>query len=163
MTPFGTPARQLALVSAIAIRAAEWPDVLSVVLVGSLAAGTADALSDLDLIVCVRPGRFAAAWEARGALHATGSLYAWDEQDAAGREIACHRWVSDDVILCEALFATPDSGCRLAPPWQLIHGTAAPFPSRPPIDRSELTGNVAHPVDQAFADFKAVLRRFAEG
>jgi hypothetical protein len=156
MSPFGTPARQRAIVGAVAERAVSWPDVLGVLLVGSLAGDTGDALSDVDLIVCARPGRFEAAWGSRHELHATGALFQWDERDASGREIACHRWVTEDVILCEALFATPDSGCRLASPWTTVCGTA-PFPARPPISRAEFSRD-AHPVDLAFADFKAVLR-----
>jgi hypothetical protein len=148
--------RQYDIVAAIARRAPIWPDVLSVLLVGSLAAGTGDAVSDVDLIVCVRAGCFAPAWSSRGELHVTGALYAWD--DASDEEIACHRWVSDDVILCEALFATPDSGCRLAEPWRLIYGTAAPFPPRPPIDRAEFDVSDAHPVDLAFTALKNALR-----
>lgn len=38
---------------------------------GSLAAGTADAASDVDLIICTRTGRFAEAWARRHELHAT--------------------------------------------------------------------------------------------
>jgi hypothetical protein len=42
---------------------------------GSPAAGTADAASDIDLIIRVHPGRFRAAWQARSSLHVTGAFY----------------------------------------------------------------------------------------
>lgn len=133
---------------------------------GSLAAGTADAASDIDLIICTRPGRFADAWAARHELHATGALVSWDDHRQAGTEIAVHRWVTPDLVLVEALYAAPGSGARLAQPWKLItgdHDTAAAFPARPPIHRSEMNRDAAHPVDQAFDDLKLALGRLAAG
>jgi predicted nucleotidyltransferase len=163
----GSPHRQQAALAAITRQLAAASDVMGALVVGSLAAGTADAASDIDLIICTRPGRFADAWACRHELrHATGALVSWDDQRQAATEIAVHRWVTPDLVLVEALFAAPGSGARLAQPWTLIAGepeVAAVFPARPPINRSEMNRAAAHPVDQAFDDLKAALRRLAAG
>jgi hypothetical protein len=49
------------------------------ILLGSFAHGTPDAASDLDLIVCVRDGHFAEAWQQRTALQVTGAMVWWDQ------------------------------------------------------------------------------------
>jgi len=61
----GSPHRQQAAPAAISRQLAAAPDVLGALVVGSEAAGTADATSDIDLIICIRPGRFAGAWARR--------------------------------------------------------------------------------------------------
>lgn len=140
------------------------PDVLGALLVGSMAAGTADAASDIDLIVCAHPGRFEQAWRHRNDLHAPGALICWDDGRQSDREIGAHRWVTTDVVLVEALFATPHSGVRVAEPWKVIAGDASVaslFPARPPIDRAEFDLAAAHPVDRAFTELKAALRYHA--
>jgi len=160
----GSPHRQQAALAAISRQLAAAADVLGALVVGSLAAGTADAASDIDLIICTRPGRFAEAWARRHDLHATGALVSWDDQRQTATEIAVHRWVTPDLVLVEALFAAAGSGVRLAQPWKLITGepeASAAFPARPPINRSEMNRAAAHPVDQAFDDLKVALRRLA--
>jgi predicted nucleotidyltransferase len=157
----GSPQRQRAALSAITQQLADAPDVLGAVVVGSLAAGSADAVSDIDLIICALPGRFAEVWSRRNDLHVTGALVSWDDKSQGTGEIAVHRWVTDDLVLVEALFATPGSGVRLAQPWRIIAGdpqVADAFGSRPPIDRSEMDREAAHPVDRAFDDLKEALR-----
>lgn len=164
MGSLGSPHRQQAVLAAIIRQLAAAADVLGALVLGSLAAGTADAASDIDLIICTRPGRFAAAWAGRHELHATGALVSWDEHRQTATEIAVHRWVTPDFVLVEALYAAPGSGARLAQPWTLITGepdVAAAFPARPRIDRSEMNQDTAHPVDQAFDDLKLALRRLA--
>jgi hypothetical protein len=72
-----------------------------------------------------------------------------------------HRWVTDDMVLVEALFAAPGSGVRLAPPFRPLVGgpeVAASFVPRPPIDRAEFEPGSAHPVDLAFDNLKRALR-----
>jgi hypothetical protein len=162
----GLPHRQQAALAAITRQLAAAPDVLGALVVGSLAAGSADAASDIDLIICTRPGRFAEAWERRHQLHATGALVSWDDQRHTAAQIAVHRWVTPDFVLVEALYAAPGSGARLARPWTLITGepeVAAAFTARPPIDRSEMNRDAAHPVEQAYDDLKVALRRLAAG
>jgi hypothetical protein len=163
--PLGAPDRQQVALAAITRQLAAAPDVLGALVVGSLAAGSADAASDIDLIICTRPGRFADAWASRHQLHATGALAAWDEQRETAKQIAVHRWMTRDFVLVEALYAAPGSGARLAQPWTLITGepeVAAAFTARPPIDRSEMN-RAHHPVEQAYDDLKVALRRLAAG
>jgi hypothetical protein len=162
----GEPARQLRALAAIADRVAAMPEVAGAVLIGSIAGGVADAASDIDLIVCAVPGQFAAAWERRHDLHATGALVCWDDRPAPDSEIGTHRWVTDDMVLVEVLLATAASGVRLAPPWRMLTGgpeVAQSLTPRPPIDRSEFRTEGAHPVDQAFEDLKWALRAQVSG
>jgi hypothetical protein len=164
--PLWPPDRQQTALTAITRQLAAAPDVLGALVVGSLAAGSADAASDIDLIICTRPGRFADAWARRHQLHATGALVSWDQQRQPASQIAVHRWVTPDFVLVEALYAAPGSGARLAQPWTLITGepeVPAAFTARPPIDRSEMNRDAAHPVEQAYDDLKVALRRLAAG
>ncbi len=157
--------RQESALAAITQHLTSMPEVLGALVVGSMAAETADAASDIDLIVCAHPGRFEQAWRLRNDLHATGALICWDDGREGDREIGVHRWVTTDVVLVEVLFATPGSGVRLAEPWKVIAGDASVaslFPARPPIDRAEFDPAAAHPVDRAFSELKAALRYHAE-
>jgi hypothetical protein len=157
----GEPVRQQRHLALIAARLAIMPEVLGAILVGSLAAGTADACSDIDLIVCTPDGRFDAGWARRHAVHGDGALTCWDQGPDAGSEVAAHRWVTADMVLVEALFASPASGARLATPWRVIAGDPGAADSlrpRPPIDRTEFSRDAAHPVDLAFEDLKSALR-----
>ncbi len=156
----GAPIRQDRVLAAVAERLAGWPEILGALVVGSLAAGTADAASDVDLIVCTRPGQFDAAWQRRRDLPVTGVLTWWDDGPEAGRQLGVHRWVTDDMVLVEALFAAPGSGMRLARPWRVVvgdAGVASSFTPRPPVDRAEFNLD-AHPIDRAFDDLKRALR-----
>jgi hypothetical protein len=157
----GEPARQHRHLALITERLALMPEVLGAILVGSLAAGTADACSDIDLIVATPDGRFAPGWERRHDAHGDSALACWDTGPDAGSEVALHRWVTADMVLVEALFASPASGARLAKPWRIIAGDQAmadSFEPRPPIDRAEFSRDAAHPVDLAFDDLKNALR-----
>jgi predicted nucleotidyltransferase len=157
----GVPMRQEIARAAIAERLARSKHLLGALLVGSLAAGVADAASDIDLLVCARPGRFGQAWQDRHELHVTGALARWDDGPEPGREIAVHRWVTGDMVLVEALFTAPDNGVRLAQPWRLIAGgpdVVSSFAPRPPIERAEFSRAGAHPIDLAFDDLKKAVR-----
>jgi predicted nucleotidyltransferase len=107
MGALGPPERQQRILAAITRQLAVTPEVLGAVLVGSLAAGAADAASDIDLIICTRPGMFADAWARRHELHVTGTLVRWDNPSQTSAEVAVHRWVTPDLVLVEALFAAP--------------------------------------------------------
>jgi hypothetical protein len=162
----GQPVRQRDVVDRIGEWIAMIPEFAGAILVGSLAAGTADAASDVDLIVCPASGQFAGAWARRAALHVAGALVCWDEAFGSATGIATHRWVTDGMVYVEALFGEPGSGIRLAPPWRVIAGEsrlAERYPMRPPIDRvTEFAGRkTAHPVDLAFEDLKTALRSVA--
>jgi hypothetical protein len=133
----GAPVRQKSALAAITLGLTDAEEVLGALLVGSMAAGTADAASDIDLIICVHPGRFDAAWRRREDLHVTGAVVSWDDDREVGREIGIHRWVTSDMVLVEAMFTSPGSGVRLAKPWKVIAGdsnVAARFPPHPLID-----------------------------
>jgi predicted nucleotidyltransferase len=153
MGSLGAPVRQDAALSAIARHLATTREVLGALVVGSMAAGTADAASDVDLIVCAHPGRFEEAWQIRNRMHVTGALASWDDKGDSDAEIGVHRWVTSDLILVEALFATPGSGVRLGRPWMVIAGetrVAACCPLRSSIDRAEFDPpEMAHRVDHA--------------
>jgi Nucleotidyltransferase domain len=163
--PLGAPNRQDAALAVIARQIAAMKDcILGALVVGSIAAGTADAASDIDLLVCAQPGRFRETWRRREELHVTGASVAWDKDPAEGSEIGTHRWITSDVIMVEALITAPGSGVRLARPWKVIVGdadVADQFRARPPIDRAEFDSTGAHPAELAYDNLKDVLRRHA--
>jgi predicted nucleotidyltransferase len=163
---FGEPLRQERTLAALADRCARIEALEGAIVVGSFADGRADALSDIDLLLCVRPGRFDEAWASRDRLHVTGALAAWDDRRGGFPEVGAHRWVTADIVLVEALIATPGSGVLLAPPWRVLAGPAdLPdlFPQRPPIDRGTELRAASHPVERAFDTLKLALREAAAG
>ena len=129
------------------------------VLVGSFAAGRADPLSDIDLILLAPDGGFGEAWARRHDLHGAGVLVEWDQPREGMPEVAGHNWVTDDLVVVESFFATPSSGFRLADPFVVLAGSvSADVTRRPPISRAEMTG-WPHAVDLAYSTFKYVVRR----
>jgi hypothetical protein len=143
-----------------AVARSTWLDALLVV--GSLADGAADALSDIDLLVIVREGHFDQAWAERESLRVTGALCAWDQRPDHDAEIAAHRWLTPHLVLVEALIATSASGVRLAEPWKLVTGrsdASSALTHRPPIERSEMCATEPHPVEAAYDEFKSRVRR----
>ncbi len=127
-TRVGAPVREERTLAAIAQQVHAHPSLEGAILIGSLAAGKADAASDIDVIVCVRSGQFDRAWAHRHRLHVTGAIAYWDERRDPSREIGAHRWVTDDLVLVEALLATPDSGVR----WRHL-GRSSSGPTTSPI------------------------------
>jgi Nucleotidyltransferase domain len=157
----GEPARQHRHLALITERLAIMPEVLGAIVVGSLASGTADACSDIDLLVRTPDTRFAAGWGRRHDVHGDSALACWDQGPDAGAQVAVHRWITTDMVMVEALFASRASGARLAKPWQVIVGDKAvadSFEPRPPIDRAEFTRDGAHPVELAYDQLKSALR-----
>jgi hypothetical protein len=136
--------------------------LLGLVLVGSFAAGTFDALSDLDLFLFAREDGFEESWARRHELHGDGALAVWDRRDPGLDRAAAHKWVTGDLVLVECLIATPSSGVRLAEPAVVVAGDPGLLglvPRRPPVDRAELTRRpVADPVERAYDDLKAAVR-----
>lgn len=155
-----TRLRQWPTIERLAAHVAENPSIFTAaILVGSFAAGMADTLSDIDLILLAPGGGFEVAWARRHDLHPTGVLAVWDEQRVGAPEVAAHNWVTDDLIVVETLFATPSSDFRLAEPYVVLAGQLpADVTRRPPIARSEMTG-WPHAVDLAYSVLKRVLRR----
>lgn len=137
------------------------PWIDGIVLVGSMADGEADALSDIDLLVVVAEGCHDEAWRDRERLEATGAIYRFDQRLDPSRQIGVHRWLTDDLVLVEALIGTASSGVRLAEPWVQVHGdTAVParLAHRDRIRRSELGQLEPHPVEAAYDEFRARIR-----
>lgn len=159
------PHRQQQALAVMTERLTAFPEVLGAILVGSLAMDTAEACSDIDLVICSPDGQFAAAWSRRHDVHLTDAIVCWDEGPDVGAEIAIHRWVTPDMVLVEALFASPGSGVRLATLWRAVAGdpgAASLFAPRPPIDRAEFDQDAAHPVDRAFDDLKRALHSLGD-
>jgi hypothetical protein len=155
----GSPLRQLATLAALLEHVNASSVLDGAILIGSFAQGTQDAASDLDLIVCVRDGHFAEAWQQRTALQVTGAMVWWDQQ-LVPHQAGAHKWVTDDLVLVECLLAAPGSGVRLASPWRVVAGEpglADRFTARPPIQRAELGAGV-HPVERAYDQLKEVIR-----
>lgn len=143
------------------------PQFNGLILLGSLASGTGDAVSDIDVVIAASDGNFAEAWARRNDLHVTGAIAVWEHHRPDLPEVAAHAWLTEDVILVEALIATAGSGARLAEPAIVLVGRmelTRAFPSRPPISRSEM--RPAHdPVERAYDVLKQAVRqrRLEEG
>lgn len=155
----------MALVEGLARYVEASPHIGAMVLVGSFANGTADAMSDLDLIFLVHEGHFEPAWRRREELHVTGSVIHWDEHGGESNEephgVGGHRWITPDLVVVESVVSTPQGGGRLAEPHKLVVGDprlVQGFPKRPPIDRAEMTDEGAHAVDVAYGKFKDAVR-----
>lgn len=152
--------RQRSVLGGLARLVEESPNYEAAILLGSFAAGTADHLSDLDLLLVVQDGRFEKAWEERIALHVTDAIVAWDVGDPTEGNLAAHKWLTSDLVLVECLIATAQSGVRLAEPHVVIAGlpqAVERVEGRPPISRDEFTGAV-HPVEQAYDRLKGAVR-----
>lgn len=91
---------------------------------GSLAAGTADAVSDVDAALLVDDGAFDDAWARRAELSGTDALAAWDQpdRDEPDRAVRVRRWLTADAVLVELLVAEADAGVRLSDPLVLLGG-----------------------------------------
>lgn len=110
----------------VAGKVAAAPALDGLILIGSLAKGTADEASDLDLIVVVGEGRIEEAWEQRTSLVPPDALAAWDDpRSDLGRAIVGRRFLSRDVVKVELTMATPSSSFRLADPFVVAVGDEA--------------------------------------
>ena len=75
------------------------PEVEAVVLIGSLASGRADAVSDVDAIVIARDASFAAVYRQRHNLHGASVLACWDQRTDPGADVAAHKWIDANGVL----------------------------------------------------------------
>ena len=160
--------RQLAALDALVTRAARLPGVEAVLLIGSLAAGRADAMSDVDAIVIVDRSSFAAAHRQRHDLHADVVPACWDHpaEPEADRpmEVAAHKWIDESGVLVEVLLGTVAGPLRVAEPARVVAGDPAVLTRvrrRPPVTRSEMTG-ATHPIEAAYDLLKDAVRRSAQ-
>lgn len=129
-----------------------WPDLVEavariesyrelyagVLLIGSLARGEGDAISDVDLVAVTHSDRWEEAWEKRRVLSA-GALFRFDRSE--GRPgVAGHSWLSPALVRLECLITRP--GCtRLAGDVVLLvgeHGLVDEFERIPPFTREEI-------------------------
>lgn len=157
--------RQWRTLANVARATEESEEFLGALLCGSLATGTADELSDIDLIVVTPNERFKDAWAARSRLRGGDSLVAWDEMHDGFPQSGAHKWVTRDVIMVECLIAAPSSGVRLAEPYVVIAGDddiASMLEGRPPISRSEM-GATASEVENRYDAFKMAVREARKG
>ena len=112
--------RQWSTLEATAERAANVDALDGLILLGSFASGTADELSDVDVLAVAATGRFAEAWDARQRLSAD-ALVAWDLRPRAGT--AGHNWLTRDFVKVDCTIVDPDSGVReLAEPIVVLVG-----------------------------------------
>lgn len=156
----GQPRHRAALENVIDATASD-PLVLGVLLLGSFAAGTADALSDLDLLLVVQDGGFDRVWKRRTGLH-RDALLAWDHL-AGDRPVGAHRWLTSGLVLVECLIAEPASGVRLAEPFVRLSGPPD-LPDRlvrrEPIQRTEVDAGafIGDPLELLYDAFKRYVR-----
>jgi predicted nucleotidyltransferase len=163
--------RQLAAVERLAARVEASPAAEGLLLLGSLARGEGDELSDVDAIVVVAEGRFDEAWAARHQLEDPDVLVAWDDSDRDRAGVGARKWLTSDIVLVECLLATPSSGVRLADPFRIVVGDRElpnRFTRRPAIERSELDTYVAereaagkrlHDIEHAYAALTRAVRQ----
>lgn len=152
--------RQQEALDELVARAGQVPEVEAVILIGSLAADTADVVSDVDAIVPVRETSFRVAYEQRHALHADSAAACWDHVNDAAADIAAHKWIDHRGVLVEALLATASGPLRVAEPAHVILGDPAVLSRtrrRPPTRQAEMSETI-HPIEATYDRFKEAVR-----
>ncbi len=138
------------------------PAFAGAVLLGSLARGEGDDLSDVDLLLVAVPDGFEQAWAERTRLHGADVLVAWDEPGEGG--VGGHAWLERDLVMVECLIAAPGAPVRLAEPQRVVVGpdrVLEGIARRPPVGRDEMSAT--HDVDAAYDALKRVVRRHRRG
>jgi hypothetical protein len=126
-------------------RAQALPGFGAFILIGSLAGGSPDSLSDVDSIVSIDDGAFDSAWAGRTSLYGRAPAFAWDVRPDADGAIGAHKWLTHGLVLVECVLATPRARARLAEPYVVVAGDPArveTFEHVPPISRAELQAYV---------------------
>jgi hypothetical protein len=149
------------------------PDLDGLLLLGSFAAGSADQISDVDLLAVVAEGRFDQAWERRRELQTPGTLYEWDVRIESDGDAASHKWITQDIVKVECGFAdAARSTMQLAAPHAVLVGdesVAARFRPLDPIP-PEVLEAYAHElrdkgmvpeVETAYGELRRALRQAA--
>jgi hypothetical protein len=142
----------------LADRVSRSPWLAGLLLLGSFARGAADSLSDVDFTVVVADGHFDEAWERRHDLHPDG-VTCWDYPRPDDREVAAHRWLTDDVVLFDGLISTV-SGARIAQPCVVLTGDPS-LPDRfKRFDPDAKAGGEIelHEVEQLYGQLKLAAR-----
>lgn len=159
----GSVARQMAVVDDLLRRAGQMPEAEAVILIGSLASGTADAVSDVDAIVVVAESAFAAGWGHRHRLHAASAIACWDQLSDPRSDVAAHKWIDENGVLVEVLLGTASGRMRVGEPARLVLGdpvVLGRMHRRPAIAREEMTRSV-HPIEAAYDLLKESVRNAA--
>lgn len=136
------------------------PYLQGVLLIGSLASGNADHMSDLDVVLVAAEGEFSTAWNAREKFHGSDVFASWDSLEPGGVAAGTHKWLTKDLVLVECVIAEPKH-FRLAEPYLVAVGRAEVahiFPPRAPVQRSEMTEAGLHPVEVAYDRLKSAIR-----
>lgn len=152
--------RQWPVMEGLCERIQSSPDLVGALLLGSFARGSADALSDVDLLVVAKSGRFDRAWAARDQLHGLEAVASFDDLVQPSEEMGGHKWMTRDLVFVECLIATPASGVRTTDDAVVVVGEAAlkdALPKRPPIRREEMTGGTWE-VERLYDALKDALR-----
>lgn len=155
-------------------RVEERPEVFEgVLLLGSLARGEGDAISDLDLIAVTGAGRWQAGWEARHQL-SSGALVTFD-RPGDRPAVAAHNWLTPALAKVECVIAEPvEGGMRLyGDPIVLFgpYGLPDKFERKPPLTRQEIEDysdelreqNAIPEIERAYGDLIRLLRREVRG
>lgn len=108
-------------------------------------------------------GLFAEAWEQRHSLHPSDAA-CWDYPRPPDREVAGHRWLTQDLVLFDGLIGTP-SATRVADPLHVLVGDGAlsrQLVKRGPIsdaEREERKDEIAlHEIEQLYGRLKLAFR-----
>jgi hypothetical protein len=136
--------------------------------IGSIAKGSADHASDLDLIGVVTADAFTQAWSARQEFEPPGTVFGWDQTDDLGAEEGVHKFLTLDMIKVE-LVLTTGRDFVLAEPYALLAGEESlptRFERRPPISRDDLNAytqsrvasGVVPDVEVRYGEFMSALR-----
>jgi hypothetical protein len=158
------PHRQRAAVEDLVRRAGARAGVEAVVLIGSIAAGTADTMSDVDAIVLVDDAALAALRSDPHGLHADAVPACWD-QPGGPAEVLAHKWIDRNAVLVEVLVGTPAGPLRIADPARVVHGDPAVLTRshrRPPLPRTAMTADT-HPIESAYDQLKSTVRQHRNG
>ena len=134
------------------------PLLAGLLLLGSFARGNADWLSDVDFIVVVENGSFDEAWDRRHDLHGDGVI-CWDYPRPDDREVAAHRWLTQDLVLFDGLIATT-AGTRLADPFVVLVGESSLADRMERFDPTAKRGNEIelHEVERLYGQLKLAAR-----
>lgn len=118
--------RQWPVIVHVGERVATMPEFDGLMLVGSFAKGTADDVSDVDLIAVTAEGQFRRAWARRAELETEGRLFVWDVVPDPTRDDGGHKWITRDLVKVECGIVDPARGdTRLAPPYAVVVGDPA--------------------------------------
>lgn len=139
-----------------AVQETEWMGTL--ILVGSLADGTADSMSDIDLILITSSDGFERAWAERHTLHRE-VLACWDDRRPGKPDIGAHKWLTQEMVLVECLIGI-QAGVRLSEPFKQLAGDPHMVESiekRPAVERGEMRAS-ENPIERAYDELKSAIR-----